>query len=533
MRRSPLLIAAIALLTVAPLGAQSHLEARNRWARLCEIRRDKFDRILPEAMRENGIDMWIVAMREGHHDPLWELLGRGYVGTVGYLIFTDRGGDRIERVAVDITDHQRAACGAYDVDTSSVDLAAFVRQRNPKRIGVNTSTEMGMADGLSHTLHQHLVTTLGPALAAKMVSAEKLVSDFSSRRVASELVAFGEATEFGRQLAERALSNEVITPGVTTLADVAWWVQEQQRVRGLGSSFEVPSIYITGPNGIEATSNDRIIQRGDILMMDFGVGYLNMWTDQKRIAYVLKPGETALPASMQRAFDQAVRVREVIRRTARAGKTAQAMMDEVNAAIVAAGFTAMRGFNQVRADSSTEFIIGCHSVGDWGHGIGPSMAFFNPGRLTFEIRPTNLFSIELFAYTPIPEWGGKKLRIPLEDDAVITARGVEWLTDQSSDPVDPLTAQVSQPCLVALRASTTRPIPIASTSPWNPTATAPMEPIGSAMRANDASCPMMPRSETISAGRAQLFRRIRPSDPTAPSQTAIAVMATDHAGRAA
>jgi hypothetical protein len=51
-------------------------------------------------------------------------------------------------------------------------------------------------------------------------------------------------------------------------------------------------------------------------MIDFGVGYLNMWTDQKRIAYVLKPGETALPASYQRAFDNTVRVRAVIRRTA-------------------------------------------------------------------------------------------------------------------------------------------------------------------------------------------------------------------------
>ena len=208
----------------------------------------------------------------------------------------------------------------------------------------------------------------------------------------------------------------------------AWWIQDEQLRRGLGSSFEVPSIYITGPNGIEATSNDRIIRRGDLLMIDFGVGYLNMWTDQKRIAYVLEPGETALPASYQRAFDNAARVREVIRRTARAGKSAQTMMNEVNAAVAAAGFTAMRVFNEVRADNSIEFIIGCHSVGDWGHGIGPSMAFFNLGRLTYEMRPTNLFSIELFAYTPIPEWQGKKLRIPLEDDAVVTARGVEWLS---------------------------------------------------------------------------------------------------------
>jgi hypothetical protein len=39
------------------------------------MRREKFDRILPEAMRENGIDMWIVAMREGHHDQI----GRAHV----------------------------------------------------------------------------------------------------------------------------------------------------------------------------------------------------------------------------------------------------------------------------------------------------------------------------------------------------------------------------------------------------------------------------------------------------------------------
>jgi hypothetical protein len=43
------------------------------------------------------------------------------------------------------------------------------------------------------------------------------------------------------------------------------------------------------------------------------------------------------------------------------------------------------------------------------------------------LHPGNLLSIELFAYTAIPEWGGKKLRIPLEDDAVVTARGIEWL----------------------------------------------------------------------------------------------------------
>ncbi len=426
------IIAAITLVGIAtPSLAQAQRntlpEVKIRWDRMCQIRQEKFDHILPEAMRENGIDMWIVAQKEGHDDPLAPVLGGGYTGSVGYFIFTDKGGDRIERAVLGITDHHRALCGAYDIPDAEGDLLKFVQARNPKRIGINMSAEMGLADGLTKSVYDQMVKALGQQFALRLVSAEKMVSDFSSRRTASEIVAFGEAGEIGRQIAERALSNEVITPGVTTLADVAWWIEQQQFERRLGSSFTVPSVYITGPNGIEATSNDRIIQRGDIIMLDFGVGYLTMWTDQKRIAYVLKPGETKLPESYQKAFDNAVRVRDVIHRTARPGKTAQAMMDDVNAAIVKAGILQMRGFNQTRPDNSVEFIIGCHSVGDWGHGIGPSMAFFNPGRLTYEMRPSNLFSIELFAYTPIPEWGGKKLRIPLEDDATITARGVEWV----------------------------------------------------------------------------------------------------------
>jgi Xaa-Pro aminopeptidase len=441
MIRRALFVAALAALgpgvgpVVAPLvgGSAGRLaaqpnDARTRWERLCLIRREKFDRILPEAMRENGIDMWIVAMREGHYDPQWELLGRGYVGDVGYYVFTDRGGDRIERAALGITDHFRAACGAYDVEAGGGDLAAFVKARDPKRIGVNMSADMGRADGLSHTLHAHLVATLGPTYATRLVSAERLISDFSSRRTAAELVAFGEATEVGRQLLDRALSNEVITPGRTTLADVAWWLTEQMVQRGLGSSFEVPSVYVTGPDGIEATSNDRVIRRGDFVTIDYGVGWLHVWTDQKRQAYVLRDGETEPPAWLRRAYEQALAIREVIRRTIVPKGTAGEMIGTVEAAIARAGFRKAAGFNRVAADDVTEFYIGCHSVGDWGHGIGPSIAFFNPGRQAYPIRPTNLFSIELFAWVPSPAWGGKKVRIPLEDNAVVTARGVEWLT---------------------------------------------------------------------------------------------------------
>ncbi len=415
----------ILLLLLAPAEADAKTEARVRWERMCQIRADKFDLILPAAMRENGIDMWVTVMKEGYRDPLWEDLGHGYVGSTGYIIFTDRGEGRIERVAIGVTGYRIEKCGVYDQVVGSADLAAFVRERDPERIGVNMSRSIGAADGLSHTSWLHLREMLGEPYAERLVSAEKLISDFRSRRVASEIVAFGEAGEWSRRLAERAFSNEVITPGVTALEDVAWWLQQKLLENGFGSSFGLPSIYITGPEGIEDTSNERIIQRGDLLMIDWGVGYLNFYTDMKRIAYVLKEGETAAPPGIQNAFDRGRAARDVIRRTIRPGPTAGAMLEQLGVALTEAGFQ-MIEFNQPTDDDTTDIVVGCHSVGNLGHGIGPSIAWFNPARLEYEIVPTNMFAIELFAYTKAEEFGGAKVRIPLEDDAIVTERGVEW-----------------------------------------------------------------------------------------------------------
>jgi hypothetical protein len=148
----------------------------------------------------------------------------------------------------------------------------------------------------------------------------------------------------------------------------------------------------------------------------------------KRMAYVLKPGETRAPAGYQKAFDQAVLVREAIRSTIRPGRRADETLDLLNREVAKLpGFAVMKEFNKPYEGATTDVIIGCHSVGNLGHGDGPSIAWFNPVRLTFPIEPTNLLSIEFFAYTPVPEWEGAKLRVPFEDDAIATDRGIEWL----------------------------------------------------------------------------------------------------------
>src|SRR5919112_650652 len=167
---------ALVVAVTSPVAAQ---EARRRWEIQRQIRLDKFEQVLPRAMRANGIDMWIVAVKENHYDPLWNDLGRGYVSGIGYYVFTDRGGERIERAALGPSGYLLNESGAYDII------------------------------GAAATMLAHLQKTLGDTYAGRFVSAERLVADFRSHRVAAEIVAFGEAANIAIQLTERALSNEV------------------------------------------------------------------------------------------------------------------------------------------------------------------------------------------------------------------------------------------------------------------------------------------------------------------------------------
>jgi Xaa-Pro aminopeptidase len=416
----------IATLLASIITAAHAQEARRRWEMQRQIRLDKFEQVLPRAMRAHAIDMWIVAVKENHREPLWDDLGRGYVTGIGYYVFTDRGGDRIERAALGPDGYLLEQSGAYDIFAPASQLAEFVKARNPKRIGVNMSDEIGPADGLSFTMHRHLLKTLGEPFASRLVSAERLVSEFRSRRVASEIVAFGESAGIAVQLAERALSNEVITPGKTTLEDVAWWLQDRLLERGLGSEFDMPSVYVTGPEGIVAISNARAIVPGDVIMIDWGVQIMNFGSDIKRVAYVLKPGETVPPASIQAAFDKALAVRTVLKSAIKPGQTAAATMKNMDAALRAAGYGVIE-FNKPNPDAKTDVVYGFHPVGNTGHDIGPSLTTWQPLQSTFELHPQHLFSFEYFAYTPLPEWGGKKLRIPIEDDAILMEDGIQFV----------------------------------------------------------------------------------------------------------
>ena len=94
------------------------------------------------------------------------------------------------------------------------------------------STSSGVADGLTHTGYLRLVNDLGTKYAERLVSAEQVITDFRDRRAISEIIAYGQLCEMTRQIIEKALSNEIITPGVTSVEEVGWRLVEQVQALG-------------------------------------------------------------------------------------------------------------------------------------------------------------------------------------------------------------------------------------------------------------------------------------------------------------
>jgi Xaa-Pro aminopeptidase len=418
------------------------LDARARWETLNQIRQDKFDLILPGAMRDNGVDMWIHVIRWGDPDALELDLG----GEFGTFVFTDRGGDRIERAVLGGAGRGIDFLDVYDIFGDPSDLREMVEERDPEVIAINSSAWLAVADGISHTEYERIVAELGPKYAARLVSADRLITDFRVRRVAGEIAAISTAGEMTRRIMERALSNEVITPGGTTLFDVAWWVQDHLLEMGVRSSFGISPPYVlysATATGDDHHRHDYVIQRGDFLAYDMGIRYLNMGTDFKRHAYVMREGETEVPDFLQLPFDRGLQARKIMRRNIKVGHTAGETLAVLAKKLEAEGFV-YTPFTDIGSedraivaamgdDPRTGISIDCHTVGNTGNSevaVGPSFAPFRPDRAHVVIQPGNLFAFEFIVHNAIPD--GTRVRINLEDNAIVTAHGVEWLYPPNS-----------------------------------------------------------------------------------------------------
>lgn len=434
------------------------------------IRNDKLDLVLPGAMRDNNVDMWIHVTRQGDPDPMAMQFGSTY----GYLVFTDLG-DRIERAvfggagAVENIDVWGSAAiaralSSYDPgyriaegygDEVYNEFREFVVERDPQTIAVNRSEWLPVADGASHTAYTKLVSILGPAYSERIVSAENVITDFVVRRTSREVTAQTNTLEISRQIVAEALSR--IEPGATTIREITWWAMEEAFRRGLGeyriwSPGGIRMYFSDSPPTTEPNSRwwlvhgEHVFQQGDFFAFNVGVSYMGFGTDTKTHAYILREGEAGVPESIQHAFDQAIRGQWIMRDHIRVGMTGGEALDAVVAAMEAEGYiyTAFKNSSvgAVQQDASDEdyliiqralentdssgFYVDHHSYGNIGV-VGPSLSPFRPDVHHLRIQENHIFAFEYAVHTNLPERPGYPISINISNPQLVTSMGVEFI----------------------------------------------------------------------------------------------------------
>lgn len=451
----------VALLALA--SASTHAQDREglvEWNN--RIRCEKFDMVLPAVMRSNNVDMWIHVMREAIPDPF----GVGEFGsTSGVFVFTDRGGDRIERAVLGRRWGDSHAgetwrkhwdtrtvedCGCYDIVAEAVlvrqppggpeteydyrfdGLGEFVEERAPQRIALNFKHELGpyptttrARDGLSHTDYLLLSEELGEEYAHKIVSSEYVMMEYIASKVPSEIELLKKLRRDEDERVRRAFSE--IEPGFTKNRDVGVTVF---RRRGTGVS----------QRGRTPGHENVVIQPGDIVAAP----------SQGTFAYVLHEGEAEPPPDIQRLWDAYLRVDSILAETIRAGLTPREIVANYTPKFEEAGFI-LRDVQlhlfDVRNDFSaynagydpgrTHLNIDCHAMGKgarerkFENYFGPRIGSNGPEWMwDIPLPPHHHLVLEYFIYMPWPssEHEDQYLFWWNHEQVLATENGIEYLS---------------------------------------------------------------------------------------------------------
>lgn len=384
------------------------------------ILEDRMDNLLPSLMRKADIDMWVIISREYNEDPVmrtmlpstWLAARRRTI-----MVFYDNGTE-VEKIAIARYSVGRLLKGEWNVDVYPDQWEALmniIEEKNPKKIGLNTSQYYGLADGLAETEHAAFMSYLPASMHNRVVSAEKLAISWLETRSEMELEIYPMICRLAHLILRDGLSEEVIHPGITTTDDVVWALRQRVDDLGLDTWFH-PSVSIQradmGNNEFLRSFSKRpdqdVIQHGDLIHVDFGITYLRLNTDQQQHFYVLHPWETEAPAGLRVAFANGNRVQDILTSNFEKGKTGNQILK--------------KSLDQAKAEGLTASIY-THPIGFHGHAAGPAIGMWDQqggvkGTGDYPLYDNTAYSIELFAATPVAEWGDKPVRIMLEEDGV-------------------------------------------------------------------------------------------------------------------
>lgn len=376
-----------------------------------EIVRERVNTLIPEFMKREGVDMWIVTGGDGIDEPVQNSMLEEDASNKTVLIFclTTENFEKYQnyRFMPEEDDPLYRPFLKKGEDTFD-GLERLIREKTPKKIAVNTSRNFTMLDGISHTLYQRVEAAAGDI---PVVSAEPIALAYIQTRTDRELQIYEESAEIARDLIAEALSPERVIPGMTTTTDIHWYMCRRMNEMGLK--------YTWGPNvNMQRCGSDNpmiggecdceVVLPGDLLHVDFGFSYIQLQTDMQYLAYVRKPGELEAPAGLYQGFETCRAFQQIFMDTVRSGEKGNDLRRELLEKAAAAGMKAM---------------VYSHPIHYFVHGAGPNIGRFgNEGDLPtgeYPVLEHSCFAMELNVRVKVPEWGDQEIFIFREEDIAI------------------------------------------------------------------------------------------------------------------
>lgn len=425
------------MLSTGPISADAYrskiLPLRLRAEMQKDWLRQRLEKVLPEIMKREGFDMWIVAAREYNEDPvIMTLLPAPAMSARRrtILVFHLRKDGTLERLTLDRYGHGDFYEAAWDPEAEDQYecLARVVRERDPQTIGLNISENSAFADGLTYNEYRNIAAALGEPYVSRFKGAERLTIGWLERRIEAELTVYPGIVEIGHAMIAEAFSSRTIHPGITTTDDVVWWMREKMQSLGLQAWFQ-PTVDIQArgepftPIGKKDENRRKVILPGDLLHCDVGFYYLGLATDQQQLAYVLRPGESDAPEGLKAGLAEANRLQDIHLEFMHVGHTGNQVLKAA--------------LEQARAEG-IEPMIYTHPIGYHGHAAGPTIGLWDhqegvPARGDYELFDDTCYSIELNVKKAVPEWDGQEVMFALEEEAVLSGNQARWLSGRQTE----------------------------------------------------------------------------------------------------
>ena len=406
------------------------LPMRQRAEVIYRLIKGRLETILPAAMHEAGLDMWLILCQEDNLDPVYTTMIPldTWCPILSILVFQTKPDGGVEGINLcgtgtkDLYHHPYT--GQIEAEQWPLLIQTIV-ERDPQRIGINIGSVAWAAGGLTQNLYRQLIERLPEPYVNRLVSAETAAVRWLATLTDDEIRAYEHVVDVAHHIIAECYSRASIVPNVTTTEDLQWRYWDRCAGLGLPMSFK-PTFRLIRNEEMRARygATDQVIRPGDVIHCDVGFQYLRFNSDHQQLAYVLRPGEQDAPPGLKELMAQANRLQDIYMAEFKHGLTGNELLHNILARARREGVPGPKVYS--------------HSVGLFLHEPGPLIGLpweqeNCEGRGEVRLEYNSCFTMELSVTGRAPDWSNEEVRLPLEEDVVFTQEGCRPLDGRQTE----------------------------------------------------------------------------------------------------